>query len=47
MIVDWQMLAAAIAATNTSQMFFRDIATFINETPTSKLTLGMDLKKRY
>lgn len=30
------MLAAAIASTNTSQMFFRDIATWINETPTNR-----------
>lgn len=27
---------AAIASTNTSQMFYSDIATWINETPTSE-----------
>ena len=35
---------SAIASTNTSQMFFSDIATWINETPTSKLTLDSTSK---
>ena len=36
MTVDWEMLVAAIASTNTSQMFFSDVATLINETPTNR-----------
>lgn len=32
---DWEMFCAAIAASNTSSMFIREIATWINETPTS------------
>lgn len=30
------MFVAAIASTNTSQMFFGDIAAWINETPTNR-----------
>lgn len=33
---DWEMFVAAIASTNTSQMFFGDIAAWINETPTNR-----------
>ena len=33
---DWQMLCAAIAALNTTDMFIQDIVTWINETPNNR-----------
>lgn len=33
---DWELFAAAIASPRTQQMFHRDLATWINETPTNR-----------
>ena len=33
---DWQMLCAAVASSNTTNLFIDDIATWINDTPTNR-----------
>lgn len=35
-IGDWECFAAAIASVETREMFVKDIATWINETPTNR-----------
>jgi Domain of unknown function (DUF1793). len=35
-LADWELFTAAIASKSTQQMFIKDIATWINETPTNR-----------
>lgn len=35
-VADWECWAAAIASTTTRDMFFKDLAVWINQTPTNR-----------
>lgn len=36
LVGDWEFFTAAIASTETRDMFFKDLAVWINETPTNR-----------